>query len=365
MSFIYADGMSTWHVASGTKKDPIMLEANVVKCPDGSLFMSWTTGGDVEPSDENYVCCSKSFDFGRTWTENKVLFMHPRKGMFCPETTLIGGKIVCFPGAYNHFLDTSFCQDFMTFMSESPDLGETFSTPRFLGSAINGIHVKNVYEYGDKIICGVSWNECADDVWASFENANKKCIVAGREYPPAGCNGRFIFPHPLCHNEYCGAMISEDGGKNWRIFGKIGRNGMHLTEPLIGFLSDGTLVMLMRNNADTGLYESRSSDGGMTWSEVQKTDIPSTIVKVSLVKDKNGRFYLLNHASNNRYDRTSLDLWISDDDMKTWSQKINLIRSDDGVPCTYPDAFIDEERGMLCFGWDDRRNIYYSEYPIR
>jgi len=361
MAFIYADGLVTSLVASGTREDPIMLEANVVKCPDGSLFLSWTTGGDSEPVGRNYVAYSRSFDGGKTWTKDEILFMHPKKGMFCPETTLIDGKIVCFPASYYDWSDTSFFQDVMSYISESADCGSTFSVPRSVGNAINGIHVKNVYRLGKRLIGAVSWCECNGESWASFVGADKKCIVAGKEFASPPVN---IFPHPLYHNEYCGAMISDDDGKNWSICGKIGQNGMFLVEPAICCLSDGTLVMLIRHNGDTGLYESRSYDNGETWSKVSKTDIPSTIVKISLVKDSKGRIYLLNHASNNRYDRTQLDLWISDDDMRTWKDKRVLIRSDDGTPCTYPDAFIDEDRGMLCFGWDDRRNIYYSEYPI-
>lgn len=365
MSFKYADGLVTVKIASGTKTDPIMLEANVVKCPDGSLFCSWTTGGNLEPLEKNYVAYSRSFDGGKSWTEAGILFMHPRKGMFCPETTLIDGKIFAFPGAYNDYYDTSFCQDFMSFVSESCDFGKTFCSPHFVGGGINGIHIKNVYDFGDRIIGAVSWIECENEIWASFENANKKCIVSGREIQGKSCEGKIIFPHPLCHSEYCGVIISEDRGKSWRICGKIGEKGMNLCEPVIGELSDKSLCMLMRNNAETGLYMSRSYNRGASWSEAEKTDIPSTIVKVSLVKDGNGNFYLLNHASNNKYDRTELNLWVSSDDMKNWSEKCTLIKSGDGTPCTYPDAFIDEKRGMLCFGWDDRSNIYYSEYPIR
>lgn len=361
MSFKFADNMFTKLIARGTEDDPIMLEANVVKCPDDSLFCSWTTGGDREPIERNYVAYSQSYDGGKSWTENKVLFMHPRKGMFCPETTLIDGKIITFPATYFDWSDTGFYQDVMSFISESDDCGSSFSTPRSVGNAINGIHVKNLYRFGERLVGACSWVECDGECWASFFGADKKCIVAGKEYLPTPQN---VFPHPIYHNEYCGVIISDDGGKSWRICGRIGKNGMYLVEPAIGQLSDGTLVMLIRHNGDTGLYESRSYDNGESWSEVKKTDIPSTIVKVSLVKDSAGKFYLLNHASNNRYDRTQLDLWISDDDMKTWSEKIVLIKSDDGTPCTYPDAFIDEERGMLCFSWDDRHNIYYSEYPI-
>ena len=38
--------------------------------------------------------------------------------------------------------------------------------------------------------------------------------------------------------------------------------------------------------------------------------------------------------------------------------------SDDDMPLCYPDGFIDEEKGALCFSWDDRKSVYYSEYPL-
>ena len=94
------------------------------------------------------------------------------------------------------------------------------------------------------------------------------------------------------------------------------------------------------------------------------------------MKDSKGVHYLVHNADPSGR-RSPLSLWISYDDLKTFEKKIDLISSDgnskikypieyeeEGSMCCYPDGFIDEERGVLCFGWDDRHNIYYSEYKL-
>ena len=43
--------------------------------------------------------------------------------------------------------------------------------------------------------------------------------------------------------------------------------------------------------------------------------------------------------------------------------KYDPVQDSDRAVC-YPDGFIEEERGMPCFSWDDRNNIYYSEFPL-
>lgn len=331
----------------------IMLEANLCRLSDQSLFMSWTCGGTCEPCEENITCFSKSYDNGRTWDDSTVLFSHPQKGIFTPEVMVVDGKIIAFPCSYyNH---TTFSQDCHSYISVSEDCSKSFTPPASIGNAINNIHTKGHLVIGKKIIVSCSWVEGSEDSWASFANQNKKCIVCGKEYLPENFT-------TLYHSEYCGVLISEDGGSNWRISGKIGFKGGCFVEPAIVQLSDGTLVMLMRRNRETWLYESRSYDLGESWSEIRRTDIPSAVVKVDLTRDSKGRIYLLNSPNHERK-RSPLSLWISDDDMKTWGTKVDLMWSDT-EPLAYPDAFIDEERGLLCFGWDDRKNIYYSEYPI-
>lgn len=330
-----------------------MLEANLCRLSDQSLFMSWTCEGEGEPDEENITCFSKSYDNGRTWADSTILFSHPEKGIFTPEVMELNGKIIAFPCSYyNH---TRFSQDCHSYISVSEDCAASFSAPSSIGNAINNIHAKGHLVIGNKIIVSCSWVEGTEDSWASFERQKKKCFVCGKEFLPENFT-------TLYHSEYCGVLISEDGGNNWRISGKIGFKGGCFVEPAIVQLSDGCLVMLMRRNRETWLYESRSYDLGETWTEIKQTDIPSAVVKVDLTRDSNGRIYLLNSPNHERK-RSPLSLWISDDDMKTWSVKTDLMWSDTD-PLAYPDAFIDEARGLLCFGWDDRKNIYYSEFPI-
>ena len=79
MSRYYNPYLKTVIVASGTEKDPHVLEAIVRKNKDGSLFFSWTGGGKAEPRVENVVKCKKSYDNGKSRSEEKILFAHPCK----------------------------------------------------------------------------------------------------------------------------------------------------------------------------------------------------------------------------------------------------------------------------------------------
>lgn len=45
--------LTVLEVASGTEKDPIVLECQLKKLKNGSLFLTYTAGGDREPCQEN------------------------------------------------------------------------------------------------------------------------------------------------------------------------------------------------------------------------------------------------------------------------------------------------------------------------
>ena len=52
--------------------------------------------------------------------------------------------------------------------------------------------------------------------------------------------------------------------------------------------------------------------------------------------------------------------------LKTWEEKITLLSSDDESEMfCYPDGFIDEERGVIAFVWENRRKVFYSEFSIK
>ena len=351
MSYIFAKNLITYKISSGSTVDPLVLEPNICSSPGGALFVSWTGGGDMEPDEKNRSYFSKSYDGGRTWQTPQTLFSHPRKGMFTPELFRAFGKIFAFPCSY--YRSSGFAQDCHSYISTSEN-GVDFTPPSSIGNGINNIHVKDHLIVGDRIICACSYVECYGNDWADFTGANKDCIIAGKKIDPASFG-------TLHATEFCGALISDDKGKTWRLKGRIGEKGRILVEPTTALLSDGTIIMLIRDNHRPLVYESRSYDNGETWTDFAETGIPSSITKITLCKDEKGKIYLLHNPKGNR---NPLSLWVSDDDMKSWKTKIDLVTGTQNERIAYPDAFVDESRGVLCFCWDDRKNIYYSEYPL-
>lgn len=349
--------MTTVQVATGHGEDTIILEGIVRKLGDGSLFLSWTGGGRMEPCQKNRTMCSRSYDGGKTWEEERILFQHPVKGVFTPALFVDGNRLFAYPGSY--YDDTNFAQDMQSYWSVSEDGGKTFSSPASFPGCINNVHIKCTKKIGNRWIFACSWIELDGDCWAP-PGGEKACIVAGKEIPE--------WPNHVWdwnwhnHTEYCGALISEDEGKSWKICGRIGRKGRRFVEPMLVELSDGTLVMYLRTN-EPWLYESRSTDGGEHWSEGVRTEIPSAVTKVCLLRDQAGTIYLLHNP--NPAGRNPLELWISRDDLKTWEEK-HILVSGDGEKdwICYPDGFLDEERKMLCFAWENRKAVFYSEFPI-
>lgn len=354
MGRVYNPDLKTVVVAKGTESDPLVLEAIVRKNKDGSLFFSWTGGGNAEPRVENVIKCKKSYDNGKTWSEEKILFAHPGKGMFMPAVYSDGNRLLAFPNSYYGWESTGFCQDMQSYISVSEDGGESFSIPKGIPTRINAVHIKNTIKVQDRLIFPCSWIEQTGEYWASFFGQNKPCVVDGKVYE------RFDGSFYSNHTEYCGTLLSDDGGKTFRLCGRIGAEGRFFVEPVAVELSDGSLVMLLRTG-EKRLYKSLSYDKGESWSEPVPTDIPSPITKVMLHKDGDGAIYLLHNPSVEK--RSPLSVWVSRDDMQSWAVKVVLV-SDEDEPLCYPDGFIDEERGVLCISWDDRKSVYYSEFPL-
>ena len=128
-------------------------------------------------------------------------------------------------------------------------------------------------------------------------------------------------------------------------------------------LSDGTLVMLMRN-LDGYLLRCDSSDGGKTWGEYYVTDIPNPANKPRLIMMDGGRIALLHTPNNSELKRgisgcmrSPYELWITDDDMKTW-EKTRL--TDFPGSFSYSDGFYED--GHLRFVVEHNRHtvLYYD-----
>jgi predicted neuraminidase len=172
------------------------------------------------------------------------------------------------------------------------------------------------------------------------------------------------------HRYATGVIISDDHGKTFRLRGYLtgGKHGL-LMEPRVVELGNGDVVMLIRSQRDGWLWESRSTDGGETWSKAVQSNIPNPAAKILLLRGEDGRIYLVHnptgHDGATMGGRNPLSLWISDDDMKTWSVKVDLVRDDAPyVSLNYPDGFIDEKERILQFVWEDTVTVYHAKVSL-
>lgn len=176
------------------------------------------------------------------------------------------------------------------------------------------------------------------------------------------------FKHPLN-----GVLISNNQGKSWQVSpGIAGAKGW--AENNLVELSDGSMAMLIRSDGDGCLLRSDSTDRGRTWTDPVRTDIPNPGSKARLHRFSDGRILLVHnpnaqtrHPSSRPQaacQRNPLAIWISDDDMKTWSVK--RVLADFPGMLAYPDGMLDEAGNMLHIAFDYNRHdvIYWgAELP--
>lgn len=152
--------------------------------------------------------------------------------------------------------------------------------------------------------------------------------------------------------------VSTDKGKTWKPTGllDIGGRGHHdgSIESCVVQLRDKRIWMLLRTNHDY-LYQSFSSDNGLTWSALSPTTIDASSSPAIVKRLKDGKIVLLwnrlwldgqmtgprrngpNAAEREAsWQREELAMAFSDDDGKTWSKPAIIAR---GKRVAYPYVF--------------------------
>jgi predicted neuraminidase len=308
--------------------------------PNGEFAVFFLTGGPIEPDIDNHVAMCRSTDPGRVWSkEPETVLRFDDRACLLSEAYVEDARVVMLVTTHDgHF------GRWENFVIESQDNARTWSEPTPLSAMPRRAFVRNRY-----VATWGAW-------YLPYQNYDTV-----EEWTVAPHNDG-TFQHPVN-----GVLVSADRGRTWEVSaGVSGAKGW--AENNLVELSDGTLTMLIRSDGEGCLLRSDSMDQGRTWSDPVRTDIPNPGSKARLHRFGDGRILLVHnpnaqtHHPNTRRQaacqRNPLAVWISDDDMKSWSYK--RVLTDFPGMLAYPDGILDEENRRLHIAFDyNRHDVIY------
>lgn len=132
------------------------------------------------------------------------------------------------------------------------------------------------------------------------------CGTFVRQPPVVLANGDWLLPIFHCpsvpgakwvgDDDTSAVMISSDAGRTWHEVPVPGSTGcVHMS---IVPLDDGTLLALFRSRWADAIHESRSIDGGATWSAPVPTALPNNNSSIQATRLTNGHLALVYNAVN-------------------------------------------------------------------
>ncbi len=331
--------------------DSLSCEPILRRMANGDLLCVCQCGGVTEPAPDNRVLCFLSHDNGYTWDKPFSIYPETGESVYLTEVNELDGAVNVYLEVHNgHFLNMK------CVVMQSRDCGRTWINvghpPFYPGFCF----VRGTV----KLTNGEILMPCQHFPVSQEENDRLLAL----EDASLG-----VYSANIDHLEN-NVVISADNGKTWQHFigpkvaikGSTGRNWAW-TEPTIAETSDGTLVMLARIDGTGCLWRSESKDFGRTWTELVKTDIPNPGNKPKLIPLPEGKIALL-HTPNSvcgMENRNPFAIWISDDGMKTWSDK--RVLSDMPLYFCYPDGFYED--GHIYFTIElNRHEILFVDHTI-
>lgn len=223
------------------------------------------------------------------------------------------------------------------YMKSSGDNGVTWSGPKMIST------LKDVYQHA----------------------ANNRAILlsSGRILLPMAIGGAGSKNYIFCY-------YSDDNGDTWQNTKLLYTKGNSLYEPCVEELSDGRLIMTLRNSSGKIIF-AFSNDDGLTWTDFVKSDItspdaPSTIAKIP---GKNLLVLIWNNTDRifDYHNRSPLSLAISKDEGKTWKYLFD-IENTLNVGAYYPTINFSKDKMLITYTKknvnDSRSVVVFSEVSI-
>ncbi|MDD4773669.1 MAG: exo-alpha-sialidase [Eubacteriales bacterium] len=299
--------------------------------------------GDVTgPAPGNRVFFFHSADNGDTWTKPRSIYPEDGNAVYITEVSEYKGVIRAFLTVHSgKFLDMK------CVVMESRDSGytwENIGSPPFFDTFT---YMRGLIVLRD----GTLLQTYQHYPISGEENARLKSMP--------GIKG--VWDSDIKYVE-SGVLLSADEGKNRT-------KGGHVRTPLkqqgapnwAWDRAEGRLMMLLRICGSGKLWRTESADGGRTWSG----DIPNPSNKPKLIR-LDERCVALIHTPNpntGSRNRFPLEIWISDDRLKTWGYKHTV--SNFPGSYDYPDGIAEKDGKVMRFTIEfNRKEILFVEHII-
>lgn len=321
----------------------------IVKTKDGTL-LAFAEARKLNCSDEMDIdlVLKRSTDNGKNWSE--MITVWDDGGNTCgnpaPVVDAATGKINLLMtwnlgedtiGEINNGTSTDTRRVFVT---SSVDDGSTWEKPREITSSVK------LPEWG----------------WYATGPCHGIQLSKGQHA------GRLVIP---CDNigvgsdrkGYSHIIYSDDGGATWHLGGVTPQDKVN--ESTVAELSDGKLMLNMRNSGSTFRRVSVSDDGGGTWGLLwTDTKLIEPVCQGSLLSHDLAGTHVLFFSNPASTERVNMTLRMSDDDGKTWPKSYAVHSG----PSAYSDIVMvsDSEVGILYEAGQSRpyESIVFKVIPV-
>ena len=325
---------------------PLDKPGPFVELEDGSLL---TVGN-------NFVITST--DDGKTWSEPRKIYDGPKPGI-PSHGLLLGTRDGVIVLVYMDFsTQVSIVRGWDAVKAQPPQGGRrAVWTIRSLDGGKTWVDRQKIFEG----YCGALINIIQTSSGQIVVPVQRMLLDPGR--------------HGQC------TYVSADNGKTWRRSSIIDIGGRGFEdgafEGTVAELSDGRLLMYMRTTLDF-FWKAYSDDDGVSWrvigpSKIDASNAPGYLIRLASgrlalvwnrlalegkepIRGSGGRDQLSHHRRVDvSWQRLELSLAFSEDDGKTWTKPVVIVRAGGGEVC-YP-YILEHKPGQLWITTRNRANV--------
>jgi len=320
----------------GTVRSPsVKGETNAypvtTRTASGKIFTAWSVSGPK--NSDGKIVGSISDDDGKTWSSPIKTMDIPGQFDGDPSVIIDGKRILVIASTV---IPPNKINKSEVWMAVSEDDGHSWSAPTEIETGFKYFVGKR--HIGLKLKDGTLVMPASYDIWAE-------------KGTPAKTEGEMDLKS--------GVLLSKDGGKTWvphiELYLFVPKVTPFSTggvvEPAIVELANGDLYMLLRTGTEY-LYESRSSNGGKTWSTPVQSQLHGHNTPASLWRLDSRPEEIIAIWNNSPRDRFPLSVAISADGGKTWSRPKDVARSEK-LQISYP-GITQDTKGNFVAVWQEQ-----------